>query len=152
MRSAGLLMYRRTPALEVLLVHPGGPYFLKRDRGWWGLPKGLVEPGESELEAARREFVEETSFHVPGDAFLALGEIRQKAGKVVVAWAFESDVDPERLASNTFELEWPPNSGKHQSFPEVDRAAWFGLEDALSWILPAQGPLLERLSQLIGAN
>ena len=121
--SAGLLMYRhRDGALEVLLVHPGGPFFAKKDAGAWSVPKGIVENGEADLDAARREFEEETSFAVTTERFLELGEVRQKGGKRVRAWAFEGDCDPSEFESNTFELEWPPRSGRVRAFPEVDRA------------------------------
>ena len=144
--SAGLLMYRRSAdSLEVLLVHPGGPFFAKKDEGAWSIPKGLAEDAEDLAAAAVREFVEETSFD--GRAELELGEVRLKSGKRVVAWAFEGDADPDALASNTFELEWPPRSGRTRSFPEVDRAGWFGLDEARRKVNPAQVPLLERLVQ-----
>ncbi len=131
--------------LEVLLVHPGGPFFARKDEGYWSIPKGLVEDGESELETARREFVEETSFAPGATTFLPLGTVRQKSGKVVHAWAFEGDCDPRALASNTFELEWPPRSGRVRAFPEVDRAEWLGLEAARVKMNAAQTAFLERL-------
>jgi len=149
-RSAGLLMYRRgAGGVEVLLVHPGGPFFARKDAGTWSVPKGLAREGEPELEAAVREFGEETSFEVRGERFLDLGEVRQAGGKQVRAWAIEGDCDPARLESNTFELEWPPRSGKQQSFPEVDRAGWFDLAVAREKINPAQGALLDRLQELL---
>jgi len=144
-RSAGLLLHRmRAGRLEVLLVHPGGPFWARKDAGAWTIPKG--EPGEGEplLAAARRELVEETGFPADGPA-LPLGEVRQAGGKVVHAWAVRGDADPDALRSNPFELEWPPHSGRVQAFPEADRAAWFTLEEAERRILPAQVPLLERL-------
>lgn len=147
MESAGLLMYRRSrEGLEVFLVHPGGPYFVRKDDGYWTIPKGLVEEGEVDLETARREFEEETSIAVPAErAFFDLGKVRQKGGKLVHAWAFEGDCDPSCIRSNTFEIEWPPRSGRMQSFDEVDRASWFGLEEARIKINQAQKDFLDRL-------
>src|SRR5262245_21481534 len=117
--SSGLLLYRRREQVEVLLVHPGGPFFRNRDDGWWTVPKGLADPGEDALEAARREFGEETGCALPeGAAYVDLGSIEQKGGKVVRAWAVEGDCDPATLSSNTFELEWPPRSGRKRAFPE----------------------------------
>ena len=143
--SAGLLLYRfRDGRIEVLLAHPGGPFFARKDAGVWSLPKGLIDPGEEPLAAARREFAEETSFPVPESGFLPLGEVQQSK-KRVVAWAFEGDCAPEELASNTFELEWPPRSGKRALFPEIDRVEWFALDEARSRLNPAQVPFLERL-------
>ncbi len=143
--SAGLLMYRLVGGeLEVLLAHPGGPFFARKDEGAWSLPKGLLDPHEEPLAAARREFVEETSFPVPEDGFLPLGEVLQ-GRKRILAWAFAGDCDPSRLSSNTFELEWPPGSGRAQAFPEIDRVAWFGLDQARAKLNPAQRPFLERL-------
>lgn len=132
--------------LEFLLVHPGGPFWAKKDRGAWTIPKGLVETDEDPLSSACREFREETGFEPRpdlGTSFVSLGEIRQKSKKVVMAWGFLGNCDPERLRSNTFEMQWPPRSGKMQSFPEVDRAAFFDPETAREKILPAQIPLLE---------
>jgi len=148
--SAGVLVYRqRQGCLEVLLVHPGGPYFRRRDEGVWSLPKGLVEQGEADREAARRELEEETGFVVAASALSDLGEVRQKGGKIVRAWAVEGDFDPDRLESNTFELEFPPRSGRRRRFPEVDRAAYFDLDTARVKILAAQAPLLDRLVKLL---
>lgn len=130
--------------LQVFLVHPGGPFFAKKDEGAWTLPKGWVEPGEDPLEAARREFEEETGFAPEAPVYQPLGEIRQKGGKVVQAWAFAGDCDPEQLESNTFELEWPPRSGHKRQFPEADRAAWLHLDEARRKILHAQAPFLDR--------
>ena len=145
-RSAGLLMYRRRGgALEVLLAHPGGPFFAHKDAGWWTVPKGLVDEGEEPLDAARREFTEETSFPVEAAEFLPLGEVRQKGGKTVLAWAFEGDCDPAALASNAYRVEWPPKSGQWRSFPEVDRAQWFDLAEARRRINAAQAAFLDRL-------
>jgi predicted NUDIX family NTP pyrophosphohydrolase len=145
--SAGLLMYRRTEGeLQVLLVHPGGPYFANKDAGAWTLPKGEPAAGEDPLAAARREFREETRVEVPpAAAMLPLGQVKQKGGKVVQAWAFEGDCDPAQCVSNTFRLEFPPRSGKFQEFPEVDRASFFSMAEAKTKINPAQAQLLERL-------
>jgi predicted NUDIX family NTP pyrophosphohydrolase len=148
-QSAGLLMYRRRGAtLEVLLVHPGGPLWASRDAGAWTLPKGEFGDRETALDAARREFVEETGVS-PEGPFLALTPIRQKAGKVVHAWAFAGDCDPAQLTSNEFTMEWPPRSGKYASFPEVDRAAFFTIAAARDKINPAQLALLEELDRLL---
>ena len=145
--SAGMLMYRRRGGgLQVLLVHPGGPYFRNKDAGAWTLPKGEPAPGEDALAAARREFREETGINVPAAGpFHELGEVKQKGGKVVQAWAFEGDCDPAQCVSNTFRLEYPPRSGKFQEYPEVDRAEFFGLAEAREKINPAQVALVERL-------
>lgn len=141
-----MLLYReREGATEVLLVHPGGPFWKKRDDEAWSIPKGEIEGGESPLDVARREFEEELGAAPPGGAPVSLGTIRQAGGKVVHAWAVRGDFDVARLTSNTFEMEWPPRSGRMQEFPEVDRAAWFGLEEARRKMLPAQLPLLDRL-------
>ena len=143
--SAGLLMVRRASneGLEFLLVHPGGPLWAKKDEGAWTIPKGLVEAGEDPLETARREFEEETGFTpapADGSSFVSLGEIQQKSKKVVMAWAFWGDCDPTQMHSNTFELQWPPRSGKLCSFPEVDRAEFWSPSVARSKILAAQRP------------
>lgn len=148
--SAGLLMYRRRSSrVEVLLVHPGGPYFARKDAGSWTIPKGLVEDDEPDLEAARREFEEETSIAVQADRFIPLGEIRQKGGKVVRAWAFHGNCDPELVKSNLFETEWPPRSGSMQRFPEIDRAEWYVLDDARSKIIAEQRVFLDRLEEAV---
>jgi predicted NUDIX family NTP pyrophosphohydrolase len=146
-QSAGLLMVRRRSGrVEVLLVHPGGPLWTRRDV--WGLPKGEYEPGEDPLQAARREFEEETGFVATGE-FYDLGQITQRSGKVVHAWAFEGDCDPAALVSNPFTMEWPPHSGRVTQFPEVDRAEWMPLDEARQRIVPAQVPLLDALEQLL---
>ncbi len=145
-RSAGLLMYRRSAGtLEVLLVHPGGPFWMKKDAGAWSIPKGEYEAGEEALAAAAREFQEETGLVAQGP-YTPLTPIRQQGGKVVEAWAFEGDCDAESLKSTTFSLEWPRGSGRRQEFPEVDRAGWFGLDEARRKILPAQAALLDELA------
>jgi predicted NUDIX family NTP pyrophosphohydrolase len=144
--SAGILLYRRSRGgLEVLLAHPGGPFFARKDAGHWTIPKGEVEPGEEPLAVARREFEEETGHAVPAGAPVDLGAIRQKGGKLVHAWAVEGDLDPAVAVSNTFELQWPPRSGRVQTFPEVDRVEWFAIEEARTRIRAAQVPLLDRL-------
>jgi predicted NUDIX family NTP pyrophosphohydrolase len=130
----------------VLLVHPGGPFWARRDLGAWSIPKGECEPGEDPLAAARREFEEELGSSPPTDAEPEdLGEVRQKGGKVVRAWAIPGELDPSTIVSNTFELEWPPRSGKWIKVPEVDRAEWFSVEDAREKLNPAQAPLLDKL-------
>jgi predicted NUDIX family NTP pyrophosphohydrolase len=146
--SAGILLYRRGAggAPEVLLVHPGGPLWARRDAGAWSIPKGEHQPTEDPLAAARREFAEELGVEPPEGEPLDLGEVRQKAGKRVRAFALEGRLEPQRIQSNTFELEWPPRSGRLQRFPEVDRAAWFELADARERINPAQAELLDRLA------
>jgi predicted NUDIX family NTP pyrophosphohydrolase len=145
--SAGLLLFRwRARQLEVLLVHPGGPLWAHKDDGAWTIPKGLVEDGEDPLAAARREVEEETGARPAGD-FLPLTPVRQSADKTVQAWAVESEFDPAALASNTFEMEWPPRSGRRGTFPEVDRAGWFTIEDARRKILRGQLPLLDELAR-----
>lgn len=149
--SAGILAFRRREArTEVLLVHPGGPFFRNRDDGAWSIPKGLVDEGETDGDAALRELEEETGFVLPSSVDLVpLGEVRQKGGKRVRAWAAEASFDVERLDSNTFEIEWPPRSGRRRRFPEVDRAAYFDLETARRRILEAQAPFLERLAHAL---
>jgi predicted NUDIX family NTP pyrophosphohydrolase len=145
--SAGLLMYRfRNGRLEVLLVHPGGPFWRNKDEGAWMIPKGEVEEGEDIFAAAQREFTEETGLK-PSGKFVGLGEVKQRSGKHVHAWAFEGDCDPASIQSNAFEMEWPPKSGKRQSFPEVDRGAFFNLAEARRKILAAETPFLERLAE-----
>ena len=143
--SAGLLLYRRTVnALEVLLAHPGGPFWAHRDAGAWSLPKGLVAEGEEPLAAACREFEEETGVH-PTGPFLSLGSVRQKAGKLIYAWAWEGDADPARLTSNLVRTEWPRGSGRWFRFPEVDRYAWYSPQMAREKLNPAQVEFIDRL-------
>jgi predicted NUDIX family NTP pyrophosphohydrolase len=149
--SAGLLLFRHSDELEVLLVHPGGPFWAKRDLGAWSIPKGECEEGEDPRAAAWREFSEELGTPVPDGEPLELGEVRQKAGKTVLAWAIAGDLDHEHITSNTFKMEWPPRSGRMHSFPEVDRAGWFSLEEARRRINPAQVALLDRLQEALGA-
>jgi predicted NUDIX family NTP pyrophosphohydrolase len=148
--SAGLLMFRRRPnGVEVLLAHPGGPFFRNKDEGAWTVPKGEAAPGEDLIERARIEFEEELGIKRAGE-LLALGSVQQKGGKIVHAWAIEGDVPSDFVAkSNTFEIEWPPHSGKIQSFPEVDQARFFSLEEARRKINPAQRDFLDRLEELL---
>ena len=149
-QRGGLILHRRGAAgLEVFLVHPGGPFWAKKDLGAWSIPKGEFAPGDDPLVTARREFVEETGYEAPGGDVVALGTAHQAGGKTVHAWAVEGDCDPAALRSNTFAMEWPPRSGRRQEFPEVDRAAWFPLEEARRRINPGQAPFLERLQSLL---
>ena len=151
-RSAGILMYRnRHPGPEVLLVHPGGPFWAKKDFGAWSIPKGEYVEGEDALATAAREFEEETGVRPRGD-FIPLGELAQPSRKIVTAWAVEGDFDVATLKSNTFELEWPPRRGRRVSFPEVDRAEWLSLPDARQKILTGQRDFLARLSAIIAAR
>jgi predicted NUDIX family NTP pyrophosphohydrolase len=148
--SAGILLYRRRAGeLEVLLVHPGGPFWSKKDIGAWSIPKGEAAPGEDPLGAAKREFLEETGVSMEG-AFRPLSPITQKSGKSVLSWAVEGEFDPGQLRSNTFDAEWPPRSGRMQHFPEVDRAEWLSIPTARQKILPAQEPLVVELATLLG--
>jgi predicted NUDIX family NTP pyrophosphohydrolase len=145
-----LLLFRiRDGRLEILLAHPGGPIWASRDDGAWSVPKGEIEPGEDPLSVARREFQEETGSPAPADLarYRALGEVRQKSGKVVAAWAVEGDLDPASAVSNTFEMEWPPRSGRRQAFPEVDRVEWFDVAEARRRINPAQARFLDLLEE-----
>jgi predicted NUDIX family NTP pyrophosphohydrolase len=145
-RSAGILLYRRRGgAVELLLVHPGGPLWARRDAGAWSIPKGEYGEGEDPLAVALREFEEETGQRPPADGLVALGEVRQRGGKVVSAWAARGDLDPEAITSNTFILEWPPRSGVRREFPEVDRAGWFDPPTARVKLLAAQAELVDRL-------
>jgi predicted NUDIX family NTP pyrophosphohydrolase len=144
-KSAGLLLFREAPdGVRVLLAHPGGPYWAKKDDGVWTIPKGEIADGEEPLAAARREFEEEMGTAVDGD-FLPLTPLRQPGGKLVWAWAVCADFDPAALESNTFSMEWPPRSGRHQQFPEVDRAEWFEIATARQKILRGQAPFLDQL-------
>ena len=149
--TAGLLLYRRRGELEIFLVHPGGPFWARKDLGAWSVPKGEIDEGEDMLAAARREFTEETGFAIAGD-FRALDPIRQAGGKHVHVWAIEGDCDPAKLQSNLFSMEWPPKSGKQQSFPEVDRGAWFPVAEAKRRILKAQTGLIDQLVALLSAE
>ena len=134
----------------MLLVHPGGPFWQKRDRGSWSIPKGEYAQGEDARAVALREFEEETGVTPPAGDLLALGEVRQAGGKIVTAWAIEGDIDPEKIVSNTFETVWPPKSGRRETFPEIDRAGWFTLVEAREKILDGQRPFLERLAAATG--
>jgi len=150
--SAGLVIYRvRDNELEFLLVHPGGPLWQNKDAGIWSIPKGEIHPGEDGLEAAKREFEEELGVQAQG-AFVKLTPITQKSGKIVHAWGFAGDCDPSQIRSNTFSMEWPPRSGRTGTFPEVDRAAFFNLEQAKGRINPAQVALLEELLRKLGRS
>ncbi len=153
-RSAGLLMYRRRDGgPEVFLVHPGGPFWVKKDLGAWSIPKGEYSEGEDPLQAARREFTEETGldtdFAADGD-FVDFGTIKQASGKLVSVWAVEGDCDPAKLVSNSCMIEWPPRSGRQIEIPEVDRAAWFSIDEARQRILKSQGPVIELLIARLG--
>ena len=148
--SAGLLMYRRRDGrVEVLLVHPGGPFFKNKDAGIWTVPKGEPAEGEETIETARREFREETGIDVGDEPLIALGEVKQKGGKAVHAWAFEGDCALAALKCNTFKVQWPPKSGQWRTFPEVDQYAFFDLDTARQKINPAQAAFLDRLEQAI---
>ncbi len=151
-QSAGLLLYRfHSNCLQVFLVHPGGPFWARKDAGAWTIPKGEPMPGEELLAAARRELAEETGFR-PDGTFIGLNPVRQKGGKLVHAWALAADVDPLLMQSNSFEIEWPPRSGKRQQFPEVDKAGWFTIEEARAKVLPAQLDLLTQLEELLAKH
>ena len=148
--SAGILLHRRGEAgAEVLLVHPGGPFWAKKDAGVWSIPKGEYEDDEDPLACALREFEEETGTRLGSDDVVELGSVRQKSGKQVTAWAVAGDLDPDTVRSNTFSMEWPPRSGRQAEFPEVDRADWFGLDVAREKLVPAQAELLDRLLQRV---
>jgi predicted NUDIX family NTP pyrophosphohydrolase len=150
--SAGILLYRRRPAgLEVLIAHPGGPLWAGRQDGAWSIPKGIVESGETSFEVARREFREETGHEPPADpgAYLPLGEVRTPTGKRIVAWAAEGDLDPATATSNTFEMPWPPGSGRRQAFPEIDRVAWVSPTEARRLLHAAQAAFVDRLEALL---
>ena len=148
-KSAGLLMYRhRRGVLGVFLVHPGGPFWQKKDAGSWSIPKGEYMPGEDPLEVAEREFKEETSFKASGE-FIPLTPRKQPSGKIITAWAFEGDCDASAIKSNTFLMEWPPRSGRQQEFPEVDRAGWFSISVAKEKIIKGQSDFLDELTQIL---
>jgi predicted NUDIX family NTP pyrophosphohydrolase len=142
--SAGLLLYRRRGDLEIFLVHPGGPFWAKKDLGAWSLPKGEFDNGEDPLEAAKREFTEETGFPIDGE-FHQLEPLKQRGGKVVHAWAVEADCDASQIRSNLFSIEWPPKSGQMRKFPEVDRAQWFNIPEARKRILAGQSGFIDQL-------
>jgi predicted NUDIX family NTP pyrophosphohydrolase len=147
--SAGLLMYRRRDGrLQVLLAHPGGPFFKNKDEGAWSIPKGEVEPGEVLLETAKREFQEEIGL-VPAGQFIALSPVKQKGGKIVYAWAFDGDWDPSQFVSNMFTMEWPPRSGRQMEFPEIDRAEFFDIVMARRKIKAGQEDLLDQLENIM---
>jgi predicted NUDIX family NTP pyrophosphohydrolase len=148
-RAAGILLYRvKGPSLEVFLIHPGGPYWARKDEGAWSIPKGEFFDNEDPLQAAQREFQEETSFTVKGP-FTSIGSVKQSNGKIVQAWACEGDLDAAAIQSNNFQLEWPPHSGKYQEFPEADRGEWFPINFARKKILKVQLPFLENLERLL---
>jgi predicted NUDIX family NTP pyrophosphohydrolase len=152
-QSAGILLYRLgVKAPEVLLVHPGGPFWARKDAGAWSIPKGEYDDAEDPLACALREFEEETGTALDPEEPAALGSIKQRSGKVVTAWAAEGDLDADSIASNTFTMEWPPRSGTMASFPEVDRAGWFGFEEAREKLNPAQVEFLDRLADRLGLD
>ncbi|MGY8661283.1 NUDIX domain-containing protein [Bradyrhizobium sp. UFLA05-109] len=151
-KSAGIIAYRmRPPGIEVLLVHPGGPFWRNKDLGAWSIPKGEYADGQEADATARREFAEELGTELAAP-LIELGQVKQRGGKIVTAFAAEFDVDPRNIRSNTFEIEWPPRSGKRQSFPEVDRAEWFALDQAREKINEGQRPLLDQLAQRVGGG
>jgi predicted NUDIX family NTP pyrophosphohydrolase len=148
-KTAGLLLYRiRSSALEVFLVHPGGPFWARKDEGAWSIPKGEFDEDEEPLNAAKREFKEETGFSMDGN-FIGLAPLKQRSGKLIYAWALEGDCDAEAIKSNLFSIEWPPRSGRRREYPEVDRAGWFALELAKRKIVPGQIGFLEELQQMM---
>lgn len=149
--SAGILMFRRTPAIAVLLIRPGGPFWRNRDVGAWQIPKGGIEPGETPIDAALREAEEELGSRLEGE-LLPLGDVRQSGGKCVTAFALEGEIDPARIVSNRFTLEWPPRSGRMHDYPEVEEARWFTIEDARDYMLKSQQPFLERLAEVVGKD
>ncbi len=148
-QSAGILMYRKAAGREVLLVHPGGPFWARKDAGVWSLPKGEFEEGGG-LEAALREFQEELGQPAPEGEYQELGHVKNKSGKVIYAWAVEGNLDVRSIKSNSFTLEWPPKSGKEQEFPEVDRAVWLSLDAARQKLNPAQIAFIQRLEKFLG--
>ncbi len=150
-KSAGIVLYRFLNTLpEVLLVHPGGPFWAKKDLGAWSIPKGEFEPDENPLDAAIREVDEETGIKVSGD-FIELTPVKQKSGKMVYAWALQKDVDAAFIKSNSFDIEWPPKSGRKKSFPEIDKAAWFDMDEAGKKIVEGQAPLIKELEAKLNA-
>jgi predicted NUDIX family NTP pyrophosphohydrolase len=151
--SAGILLWRRRDdRLEVLLAHMGGPYWVNKDLGHWTIPKGEIEEGEEPVAVARREFAEETGYELPDTPLVELGEIRQKSGKLVLAWAARGDLDATTAVSNTYQMEWPPRSGRVETFPEIDRVEWFKLKQARRKLKAAQVPFLDRLQSAIAAD
>ncbi|MGC9959724.1 NUDIX domain-containing protein [Roseiarcus sp.] len=150
--SAGVLLFRRRPAgVEVMLVHPGGPFWARKDAGAWSIPKGLVNEGEDWLAAAKREFQEETGMAIEGEC-LDLGAHKQPGGKTIAAFAHAGDFDPASLTSNAFSIEWPPHSGRTAEFPEVDRAAWYSIDEAMEKAAPGQRPIIAALAEKLGAK
>src|SRR4029077_4021544 len=148
-KSAGILAYRKgVSGLEVFLMHPGGPFWKNKDLGAWSIPKGEIAENEDEEEAAKREFEEETGMKIHAD-LVPLKPIRQKNGKTVMAWAIRQDIDPSKIVSNLFEIEWRPQSGKHQQFPEMDRAEWFSVSDAREKIIAGQAALIDELEEIL---
>jgi len=148
-KSAGLLVFRiHQNNLQIFLMHPGGPFFAKKDLGAWSIPKGEIGDNEKEAEAAKREFEEETGMQVQGN-LISLKPIKQKSGKTVIAWAIEQDIEVSKIKSNLFEMEWPPKSGKYQQFPEMDRAEWFSVSDAKEKIISGQNGLIEELEEIL---
>ncbi|MBI2009469.1 NUDIX domain-containing protein [Candidatus Saccharibacteria bacterium] len=152
-QSAGILLYKFDEGeLKVLIVHPGGPFFVKKDNGNWSIPKGLYEDNEDPFTAAKREYEEEIGMPPPSEPYLELGEIKRKDGKTIHAWAAEGDVNENKVQSNAFEMEWPPKSGKMQEFPEIDKALWFDINTASSKLQPAQVEFLKRLAKQLNVN
>jgi len=150
--SAGILLFRfKSDKLEVMLVHPGGPFWARKDEGAWSIPKGLFDENETPLDAAKREFNEEIGLEVDGQ-FIELGEVKQPSGKIVHAWALEKDLDVTEIKSNSFTIEWPKNSGKMREYPEIDRADWFSLDEAREKILRGQIALLDRLEEVVAGQ
>jgi predicted NUDIX family NTP pyrophosphohydrolase len=151
-KSAGLLLFRRrAPGVEIFLVHPGGPFWARKDEGAWSIPKGLYEDDEDPLAAAQREFAEEVGTRIDGE-FIPLGEFRLASGKRLIIWAIEGDIDATEVTSNSFEMEWPPHSGRRAQFPEVDRADWFGLDVARRKLTKGQVQILDAFASGIGAS
>jgi predicted NUDIX family NTP pyrophosphohydrolase len=149
-QSAGLLIYRKSnSAIEVLIVHPGGPFWAKKDKAAWSLPKGEFEENEDTLTTAKREFKEELGHEPPEGEYIEIGSVKNKSGKVIHGWTVEGDVDVSMIKSNTFKMEWPPKSGQHQEFPEVDKAGWFSLEKAKEKLNPAQAEFIDRLAETL---